>query len=439
MQPITLCSKCLFKLTLKTVRSIRLPDPMRQARNPQVLCRWYFDQFNMIHTTASLSGMGSLELTLDGRVNVKASFKGLVGNPYVGAPLKLTGATKNGHSLEIEQAHLSRVDFVSQSNVLFKTLGCKINKPGHPLQGWTSRHYWLKNIRCFGTGTFQVAGYTFTLEPLPGFDLNRAEPGYLNADLKVTSPIPTTDDISELVDDICYLLSLAQRSFIGWVRLEVSDGTTGGYLELRELTQDHPVQAPLVDFFAQDICDFVVQVFPNFVRQKTSYSLRILIEHYWRAHVETYAEVKFIFGSVFMETLKFDWAKNVGTTIYQPRTGQNGLIKGFRRPGSGRDTSFEDLLVEMSKSLNYPAQMSISAQGSNPGQPGTFTFIDNRNALFHSGQSGATQLGHSSVWQYLKPEMHRLYDQMDDLFLRVLGYSGKIHRTSKPNTLVNFP
>jgi hypothetical protein len=133
------------------------------------------------------------------------------------------------------------------------------------------------------------------------------------------------------------------------------------------------------------------------------------VGYYCRSHQETLAEAKFIFASVFMEALKFNWALKVAK-LPQDRK-QSGLIRGFRRPTSG-NYSFEELmnLVASDLKLNH-----------------VYTFIDDRNALFHSGQAANLQTGASAgTWAALRSELVPLHDQMDEFLLTLLEYSGKI-------------
>jgi hypothetical protein len=99
------------------------------------------------------------------------------------------------------------------------------------------------------------------------------------------------------------------------------------------------------------------------------------------------------------------------------------LIKGFARPTGGA-YSFEDLLKLATAHLGYQT---------------TFSFIDDRNAIFHTGAAAARQLGNASVWPVLKPELIKLYRQMDDIILRILGYSGPIHPWELADAREDFP
>jgi len=127
-----------------------------------------------------------------------------------------------------------------------------------------------------------------------------------------------------------------------------------------------------------------------------------------------------------MEGLKFYWAKNIATLPADVK--QNGLVRGFvnTTSASGKPVlySFEELLTAAANALGVTT---------------TFTFIEDRNALFHTGATSAAQLGATGTWAALKPEMIRLYDQMDDLLLHLLNYSGPIHPWQGPHPKVLFP
>jgi len=69
----------------------------------------------------------------------------------------------------------------------------------------------------------------------------------------------------------------------------------------------------------------------------------------------------------------------------------------------------------------------------------TFSFIDNRNMLFHTGIPTAAHTGHHNPNSKLWDELLTLYDQMDDLLLIILGFTGEIYSMRYTNFLRKVP
>ena len=170
----------------------------------------------------------------------------------------------------------------------------------------------------------------------------------------------------------------------------------------------------------------MVQVLPRLPAVLKDLELSRLIHYYCLSITSEYAELKFILASLFMEALKFYWALNVGKKT--PICNKNGFIRGFERSKNKNNDSvpcgFKELLDE-----------TYQSYGLNP----NFTFIENRNAMFHSGAPGTYQQGVSSTWQTIKPELIPLYRQIDDVLLAILGYTGVIHRWDTPDIIDLYP
>jgi hypothetical protein len=165
---------------------------------------------------------------------------------------------------------------------------------------------------------------------------------------------------------------------------------------------------------------------PHHAHLATQYELPRLIHTYCVSIAAEHAEVKFALASMFMEALKFFWALRVAGK--NPDRDAAGLVRGFikRTLPNGRHIhyTFEELLQECCASINYNT---------------TFTFIRDRNAIFHSGAPGAYQVGGADPWSAIKPELIRLYRQIDDILLTLLKYGGPIRRWDTPDAIDTFP
>ncbi len=151
------------------------------------------------------------------------------------------------------------------------------------------------------------------------------------------------------------------------------------------------------------------------------WSLPTLIAYYCRSHTESLGEAKFIFAGVVIEAMKFYWAKNVGQLRQDLKA--NGLIRGFCPQAGGRN--FEQLLTMMRDHL----ELSHS-----------YTFLDDRNALFHTGLTSVAQTAPGAeTWPPLQTELAKLHDQIDDILLTVLQYKGVICSYWDIDTELQFP
>ncbi|WP_437751527.1 hypothetical protein [Sorangium sp. So ce1389] len=180
--------------------------------------------------------------------------------------------------------------------------------------------------------------------------------------------------------------------------------------------------APLVSLFADATASFLDRTLDGYKVNAADYGLDVMLQYYVLAHTNDTLEYQFLFASVFMEGLKFNWAKNVSGLHRDTKA--NGVIRGFRLAPSQRNLSFEELMNRLAAHLGYSA---------------TFTFIEDRNMLFHSGQGTALHLGHADPYSVMQEELFVLYDQMEDLLLRILGYRGIVCSRADPDTPLEFP
>lgn len=337
------------------------------------------------------------------------------------------GVTTTGESVRAENCYPIRADGNSTSGTTLLSLTparVDITTPGYVPQV-DEHHVYLKGVRCLGTARFTDGTRALELRPLK-VDPKDRNKGLIRGVLVIANPPGSEEGREELLRHACMLLSLAQRCRIYAPRRveRVGGRTTRTTLFPNDFALDS--SNPLIPWDAGDLGRYMERCFPACRQHDAAYELERLIWFYCRSVDEQYAEVKFIFASVFMEAFKFFWALNVGKKPAVLKA--NGLIRGFQkalnRHGDPVLYGFEEFLTEACASLGY-----------NP----TFTFVEDRNALFHSGAPGAHQRGAGGAWAAIKPELVTLYRQIDDILLRVLGYQGPIHRWDAPDALENFP
>jgi hypothetical protein len=316
------------------------------------------------------------------------------------------GSVVSLHSAVVQQASSATADSTGRSSSSLRMTALRLNLTGVATAqaDWNRKELWLHGPLLFGRVVWAFAGYDFELAP----HAIEPTPGVRASCLTVRRNIGTPDaEFAQILDATLDLVSVADR-----VRCRVFLQTTfrDSVVLAREaipypnmLHGTHPLIPPV------DLGKFVTESLPSYLQRKDDWALRTLVGFYCRSHYESLAEAKFIFAGVFMEALKFHWALNVGK-LAQDRK-QSGLIRGFKRPTGGL-YSFEELMTLVAADLKLKH---------------AYTFIDDRNALFHSGQAAIVQKGGGGgTWQALRPELELLHDQMDELLLALFGYSGKI-------------
>jgi len=139
-------------------------------------------------------------------------------------------------------------------------------------------------------------------------------------------------------------------------------------------------------------------------------------------------------SSVSLSLIDGTTANVTGEVLVEP-TGKVELRVHLHRPMRLEDfVEGQDIAGQTVDGLDLLAQGAFASQANYE-----FTFIEDRNAMFHSGAPGAYQAGASSTWSAIKPELIQLYRQIDDILLTILGYQGPIHRWDAPDTEVQFP
>ncbi len=344
-------------------------------------------------------------------------------------PYTITGTAEDGRIVSGEQAYVRGDGWDSSSGAAYgefvPTL-CRLTDPagvGHP---WTKRILYLKQLHVLGPQQWADLGLEYKVRAavLPGTTVTSAPHtagGTINSALSAESPTPRSDDFAADKSRTLHLLSLAARCPIYAPMEEVYDGAALVETRFVENTSAHDPDHPLIP--RMSIGAFMQQVAPGYTKDDPDLDLPVLIQYYCRSHTETVAEFKFLFAGVVMESLKFHWALN--KRKLPTKKNANGIIKDFLDPtNQNKRYSFEGLIKMVASDLNLSH---------------TYTFIENRNTNFHTGKSAASQLGAVSSYAVLKPELVTLQDQIDDLLLTILGYTGPISSWWQADATVTFP
>lgn len=362
---------------------------------------------------------GRIFATANGRGEIRADFCGLYhAYDFAGEQL-VVGETVNGFSVSVVGVvleHISSDVITETTQAVFIFQECRLKDLSSQSILVERQEIYLKSLQVIGKCSFYHNNTSYNLVALPNANDQRKN---------LIQAVLNTSDNSNF-SDVLLLLSLAQRCIIHSPVRKFYGSERLVYIELIPNESFSWVSNPLIPIAGSKLSDFMTQVLPRLPTVFKDLELPRLIHYYCLSIASEYAELKFILASLFMEALKFYWALNVGEK--PPICKKNGLIKGFEKFKNTKNFSvpfeFKELLDETYKSY-----------GLNP----NFTFIENRNAMFHSGAPGTYQQGVSSTWQTIKPELITLYRQIDDVLLAILGYTGAIHRWDTPDIIDSYP
>ncbi|MFI3138524.1 MAG: hypothetical protein QX197_17265 [Methylococcaceae bacterium] len=274
----------------------------------------------------------------------------------------------------------------------------------------------LKNIYVDGNSAIDIADTKISISDVPHAKDNRT--GLISA--KLTLHADT--DYSAYI----WLLSTAQRCIVKSPMQSAYSEDQLVWLILTPTNEHHKAAHPMISRAAGDIVTFLSLTIPSFKAKQVDYALDRLIHYYCLAFAPSPNEIKFIMASVFMEAFKFYWALNV-KKISRITDGQ-GRIKGFERSISKKN-----------RQVPYEFAELLTMAATSIGVTDTYTFIDERHAIFHSGKPRSDDSREGSYCLLIKPELTKLYTQMDNILLRILGYSGEISRWESPDTPALFP
>jgi hypothetical protein len=273
----------------------------------------------------------------------------------------------------------------------------------------------LNSVYVIGESTIDIAGTNVTISDISNPNDKRI--GLISGLLTIHSD----EDYSPYL----FLISIAQRCIVHSPKQSAYSANKLVRLQLNPSSERHRVYHPIISTSAESIVKFLASTISRFNINQSDYCLRRLTHYYCLAFMSTTIEIKFILASVFMEAFKFYWALNVKKL--PSITNSHGMIKDFEKSKNKHNKpvryEFGDLLNEASKSIGITEN---------------YSFIDNRNAMFHSGAPVSHHLSESSAWLSIKPELTKLYTQMDNILLSILGYSGDVYRWESPSTPSSF-
>lgn len=329
----------------------------------------------------------------------------------------ITANTLNGLILSAPVSHAVHSSAnATETVVRFTPMQATLSLPGADPTSWDVKELWINGLEKLASAKWTAGGYDFEL--LRARDENGQKVMNIGALRVLRGANP--EDFSKVKSAMLAVLSLASRT-----RCECFFERTflnGQLLEAKGVPDAPRREAthPLIPHVR--LGGFMSTCAQRHLDATDDYGLDVLVSHYCRSHQETLAEAKMIFASVVMEAFKFYWALNL-SGLPQDRKA-NGMIRGFLRP-NGKLFDFGSLLKMASASL---------------GLNHTYTFLDDRNALFHTGKTAGAQTspGHPT-WPILKAELVQLHDQIDDVLLSILGYSGPIRTFWQQDATLVFP
>ena len=360
---------------------------------------------------------GQVSVTSLGRVELTANFIGFVDLNSFTSGQTVTGTAENGFTIAATGVYPDQSNYEPSTNTthaIFMPLDCKLIGPG--TEPVTRQEIYVKSLQVAGRCSFSDGTTNYHIRTLP--DANNRRKDTVRAILHTSSAVD--------FDIVLQLLSLAQRCIIRSPLRKYYSSSGLKMIHLVPSERPDRVTHPLIPWFGTELAEFMSQALKTFPSISTALELNRLIDIYCLSVTADYYETKFIFASVFMEGIKFYWAMNIAKKT--PDYNARGLVRGFekRRNKNGKPIlyTFEELLNEMCRSYGLNLE---------------FTFIDDRNALFHTGAPGAYQLGSDDSWQAIQPELSRLYRQIDQILLTLLKYNGPIHYWDTPNQTDRWP
>jgi len=366
----------------------------------------------------SINGSGKIYLTKNSRLTAELVLNDhLIHYDKIDA---ISGQTKEGYNVSLINPFITQIINIANNPIPFIISKASIErncnfKPDTYV-------YYLKNCKVNFQATINYKNEKITLS---GINSKKDDQkGKIGGCISIKGTKLTEKVVDDLVDDICKILSIIQRIPIRISYLEKYCGEEFIRAEAYRSVDDHEVVIPMVQRFAKDISKLVAIMLPRYLKNKSDYNLNILTHYYCSAYTALFDEHKYIFGSIFMEALKYNWAKNV-SNLDNNIDNKTGVIKGFLKPGLKKELSFKELMNLVAIHLGYSAN--------------TFSFIDNRNMLFHTGIPTAAHTGHDNPNSMLWDELLTLYDQMDDLLLTILGFTGEIYSMRYTNSLRKVP
>ncbi|NPD27458.1 hypothetical protein [Corallococcus exiguus] len=372
---------------------------------------WELPEVQLQSAKGSWRSPGMIRLYADSRIEVEITF-GASGQKPIGlrsGPVRISGATTEGLVLRTTRAALLKSEygdggerhvFVPFQLVLSKSRSKPIS----------SAKFYVKNMtRYMGIANVRDGEHVIRIVHEGSFQNFQ-----FGASIEVSGGRISMAKAKKTVEDVANLASLAARCPCIPCFGEYYSSSELQRVEAYTSTVDCAPVSPLVPLQGEYLGGFIEQSLPRLRVNEATLRVALLIYYYCRSHQETTLEVKFLLSSVFMEAAKFNYALNVAQ--YVPDKKANGVVRGFLKPNQppGKKVcwSFDDLVKQAAK---YVGVTRVAKRTS---------FIENRNCIFHSGESSFVQTGRRRVLPALMAELVEVYGLMDDFLLRLLGYRG---------------
>jgi hypothetical protein len=358
---------------------------------------------------------GEISVTSLGQVELTADFPGWRHINEFADRQTVHGSSSSGFAVQVMGASCVRCTPTgSTTRAIFAPFECQLVRPGAGPH--IRQEFFLKALRVFGPCSFSDGTTNYQLSALPDPDDQRK--GTVRAVLSTTG--------STTCNEALVLLSLAQRCMMRYPIHKSYDATGLAFIRLVPNEFTDTASNPLIPQSGPELARFMDLTLAAYPAVGQSLQLHRLIQYYCISVASNYAELKFILASVFMEGFKFYWALNVGRIL--PIHKKSGIISGFEKAKSskGKPVAFEFAELLATACQSYGLNLR-------------FSFIEDRNAMFHTGAPGAYQHGVGSTWAAIEPELIVLYRQIDDILLTLLKYSGPIHRWDTPDQTDMFP
>lgn len=292
---------------------------------------------------------------------------------------------------------------------------------------------------------------SFLVRPLDNFEeINRNL--RINRDVETTSEIiylnndnsPSFDQIIEILDDICHLLSMAQGTKIQWISYKFYKDS---YVHEKYLNRVTSSYAPFF-IIAQDINsikNFIETVYSTFIERKDTHHLKWIINAFLDSKSEgRYLGTRGLRAVVVMEMLRgyFLNTESIEEDFFQPKVFEkirknikNEIertleydIKNdvdlsvekkemlFSKITELNRKPFREVLIRFLESINF----EVEKESDN-----IKCFIKSRNALVHRGQF-FYEIKKESDCKYKSSfeEFTFIINFIDKVILKLIGYSG---------------
>lgn len=378
---------------------------------------------------ASRTGHGVVEVTDHGRVWIEVTFSSATppfGQAWLAEELAVAGQTTEGWLVIATRSYVETTTWDSakqQAIVRLGSLDTVLLEQQGRTPNWTTKKLHLRNIHALWPQSWSFAGLAFDLKSMNRSSKvpERDRPGLVDYEVTIQRSGQASGNWPAVRSAVLKLLSLAARSPSSAPLEETWEGTTLVAAEL--LTGDSDYLATHALIPPDCLGSFMNVALPAYNANEADAGLAKLISYYCRSHTEPTAEYKFLFAGVLMEALKLNWAVN--RRKLPVKRAASGVIKEFLKPDGKTRYGFEELLNMVASDLGLNAK---------------YTFIENRNAVFHTGEAAAAQTaGAGNVWSAFQPELVKLHDEVDDLLLSHLQYTGPITSYWNMGQRLQFP